>query len=509
MQNQIIELFENHADYRASRLREFLRQPEPNEANLRYFLRFQKHFYHFVRVFSKMLARCAADIEHTQHREHLIDNLMCEHGLPTGKPHVETYLHYLNCLAKHLKQKPFSHDEVRDLHDETVQKIVADFEHFGVAYPDNILFLGGIEYVYAVISQDVVAFLQKYGAELANEQEHYAIHADLDWEHGWELVEIYLNIQEDNQQAIDRDHVFHILQQGAKHLIDYIEKLMDLESVSDKPLGFYYSREDVNVEREIIKNHFANQNDMRILAICGGGENHIHLANAFPEKRFTVDLIDINHNQLALAQSKLQRNERAFRQPEHQGKFEHLFAELRRYDDLRHACETVFHRDNLIAYFGEQAVLGCQAARHNPLVFAEHFYQAFKQQPEHANTKNILQNQSLETELTQNNFQAACYQVWHIAQTPPEKLKKPYDFIMLSNVLDWVAEADIAQTLANVAQLSDEKTLLLVRKLLSDYDIFAMAQRAGWQIVADSDRQPELKDGTGFYKQSFVLKLKS
>lgn len=508
MQNNIIDLFQNHQIYQQSYLSAFLKQNTPNERDLRYFLRFQKHFYHFVRVFSKMLARCAADIEHTQHRKALIENLMCEHGLPDGKAHVETYLHYLNCLTNYLKQKPFSHDEIRHLNDEIVQKIVADFEYLDVSYPDNLLFLGGIEYIYAIISQDVVTFLQKYTPQLANEQEHYAIHADLDWEHGWDFVKMYLDIQEDSGIAPDEAHILTVLSRGAKHLIDYIENLMNLEQVFEKPLGFFFSREDVNVECLAIKQFYSNQHDIRILAICGGGENHIHLANAFPEKHFIFDFIDINANQLALTQSKLSHTEPAFRQAEHTGKFEHLFAELRRYDDLKLACNTVFHRDNLIDYFGEQAVLGCHEARNNPLIFAEHFYQAFTQQTHHWNTQNIVQNVPILVKLTQNNLLAQSFSTWNISQPNHKISSNNHDIIMLSNVLDWVAESDIPQALANIARLASPNTILLVRKLLSDYDMFSMAEQSGWRVILDSTIQPEWKDHTGFYKQTFVLQLK-
>ncbi len=507
MQNHLINQFQHHHDYQQSRLKAFLDTPTPSDGDMRYFLRFQKHFYHFVRVFSKMLARCAADIEETEHRVHVIENLMCEHGLPDGQSHVQTYRHYLNCLAAHLQQKPFETNDWDIQHDEIMREIVANFERISAHYPDNLLFLGGIEYIYAVISRDVVGFLQRRDAELAQQQTHYAIHADLDWTHGWEFVETYLTIQAAEQRATDETHIVNVLMQGAKHLIDYIEQLMDLETVSRKPLGFYYSREDVNVERELIEQYYADADTLRILAVCGGGENHIALANSFLNKQLYMDLIDINPNQLALAQSKLTGSELAFRQPEYMGKFEHLFAELRRYADLKQACDTVFHRDNLIAYFGEQAVLGCHAAQTQPLIFAEHFYQAFSQQPEHINTKNILTNQSFESELQQPNLHAQSFTVWNIAEPNRELTAKNYDLVMLSNVLDWVAEADLVAALRHVRTLCQAQTLLVVRKLLSDYDIFSVAEQAGWQVLTDSDQQPALKDGTGFYKQTFVLKL--
>lgn len=509
LQTKLIDLFEHNSDYQNSRLRAFLTKPSPNEADLRYFLRFQTHFYHFVRVFSKMLARCASDIEHTKHRIHLIENLMCEHGLPTGKPHVKTYLHYLNCLAKALNQKPLTHDEVRNLDDNIIGQIVWDFEHFSTPYPDDLLFLGGIEYVYAVISQDVVVFLNQYSDTLAKEQEHYAIHADLDWEHGWELVEIYLDIQQDNKQAIDEAHIFQAVQAGAKHLIAHIEQLMALETVFDKPLGFYHSREDINVERQVIEQFFNTTPKLKVLAICGGGENYAHLASALPNKHFDFDFIDINPNQLALTQAKLTGMTLPFDAPHHTGKFEHLFAELRRYDNLEHACNTVFHRDNLIEYFGEQAVLGCHRAKDDALIFARHFYQALSTRPDHWNTQNILHNAPIST-TAHTNLHANTFIEWDIAQ-PSNAVVAPqngYDLIILSNVPDWIIEHDIPAALSHLAPLSGEHTYLIVRKLLSDYDIYAVADKAGWQVVATSDDTPTLKDQTGFYKQTFILKLK-
>lgn len=506
MQNHLMNQFLNHPYYQASRLKSFLDTPVPDDLTMRYFLRFQKHFYHFVRVFSKMLARCAADIEETPQRMHIMDNLMCEHGLPEGLAHVDTYHHYLDCLAAHLQQKPFQAADLTVRNDEMVGNIVKQFECVPVSYPDNLLFLGGIEYIYAVISRDVVHFLQRRSPELAQQQTHYAVHAELDWAHGWEFVDSYLMIAADEQRAVNQAHIVDVLMQGAKHLIDYIEQLMDLEDVSRKPLGFYYSREDVNVEREIVTQYYAHATRVRILAVCGGGENHMALANAFPEKQFDVDWIDINPHQLALMQSKLNQGERLFRQPEHTAKFEHLFAELRRYEDVKQACEVVFHRDNLLAYFGEQAVLGCRAVQTDPLIFAEHFYRAFCEQPEHANTQNILNNESLELTLKQDNLCAQSFAVWDIAQPYHEHNEACYDLVMLSNVLDWVAEADLAAALRHVHALCGADAVLVVRKLLSDYDIFALAQQTGWQIVADSDQEPKWKDHTGFYKQTFVLK---
>lgn len=501
MQEQLIALFEHHAAYQQSALYAFLNRPQPHAADMRYFLRWQKHFYHFVRVFSKMLARAAADIDETRHRRHLIANLMCEHGLPAGRAHVDTYRQYLQCLAAHLGQKPFADADFDHRRDARVQALAADFERLPTSGHERLLLLGGIEYMYAVISRDVVAFLQRVDADLAQQQEHYALHAELDWEHGWEFVATYLALD----ATADAERVRSGLLRGAHHLIAHIEKLMALEDVTRKPLGFYHAREDAVVEETVLRRYFPQAAELSVLAVCGGGENHMALASRLPETVFKVDFIDINPNQLALARAKFSGGELPFKQPEHEGKFEHLFAELRRYADLRQACDIVFHRDNLIAYFGEQAVLGCHAAVHHPLVFADHFYRALSTRPGHWNSANILGAHPMPAVGNHGHLQPQSFTVWDIAAADAPRLSGPYDFIMLSNVPDWVAEAQLPHVLCRMAQLSHAGSVLLVRKLLSDYDMAALAEPNGWRIAADAGSDAALQDPTGFYRQTFVL----
>lgn len=505
MQQKIIRLFENTPVYTQSALCAFLNRPQPTEAEVRGFLRWQKHFYHFVRVFSKMLARCAAEIEDTRHRLHLIDNLMCEHGLPEGRAHVDTYRDYLQCLAAHLGQQPFAEADFAPGRDAAVQAVVADFERMPAAWPGQLLFLGGIEYVYALISRDVAAFLQRIDPVLAQGQAHYTLHAELDWEHGWEFVDTYLMLARDGGMAADEAHIGEQLLHGARHLVAQIERLMALEDVAAKPLGFYHSREDVAVEEAVLRRYFPQAARLDVLAVCGGGENHITLANRLPETQFYFDLVDINPQQLVLARAKFAGTVPPFYPPEHTAKFEHLFAELRRYADVRHGCNTVFHRDNLIAYFGEQAVLGCREAQTRPLVFAEHFYRAFCSRPQHWNTENILHGRPIRAVPAHSNLHACSFVEWDMAAGEPAWAHRRYDVMLLSNVPDWMAEERIAPLLSQLAGLSRAGTVLLVRRLLSDYDMAAAAAAGGWRIAADSDRQPELFDATGFYRQIFVL----
>ena len=505
MQQHIIQAFASTPIYTQSALYAFLNQSAPTEADVRYFLRWQRHFYHFVRVFSKMLARCAAEIEDTEHRLHLIGNLMCEHGLPEGRAHVTTYRQYLQCLAAHLGQEPFTDADFAHHPDDAVQALVRDFEQLPASGAEHLLWLGGIEYVYAVISRDVVALLRRIDPALAAQQEHYAIHAELDWEHGWEFVETYADLMQSAGRSVDEAQVLAVLQQGAQHLVTHIGRLMALENPAHKPLGFYYSREDVAVEAAVLQRFFPDATQLDVLAVCGGGENHIALANRFAHIRFDMDFIDINPNQLTLAEAKFAGVESTFRQPEHTAKFEHLFAELRRYADLRTACATVFHRDNLIAYFGEQAVLGCREAQHNPQVFAEHFYRALSRNAEHWNADNIVHGTPIQAALRHGNLHAGAFCVWDVAAQDNLPTDKRYHFIMLSNVPDWVAEDALPQVFRRLAAISRDDTVLLVRKLLSDYDMAALAAAGGWQIRTDAERDPVLCDPTGFYKQTFVL----
>lgn len=505
MQQRLIQTFASTPIYTQSALHAFLNQNVPAEGDVRYFLRWQKHFYHFVRVFSKMLARCAADIEDTEHRLHLIGNLMCEHGLPEGQAHVVTYRQYLQCLAAYLGQKPFADADFAHHPDDAVQALVRDFEELPASGAERLLWLGGIEYVYAVISHDVAAFLQRIDPALAAQQAHYAIHAELDWEHGWEFVETYLTLARANGQDVDEAQMRSVLLQGAHHLVAHMERLMALEDVSQKPLGFYHSREDTAVEAAVVRRFFPDAVQLDVLAVCGGGENHIALANDLPHIRFDTDFIDLNPNQLDLARAKFAGVAPVFRQPEHDAKFEHLFAELRRYSDLQTGCNIVFHRDNLMAYFGEQAVLGCRAAARDPLVFARHFYQALSGRGGHWNSDNILHGTPIQAALQHGNLRAGAFCVWDVAAEHSPLAEKQYRFIMLSNVPDWVAEDALPQVFRRLGAFSRADTVLLVRKLLSDYDMAALAAAGGWQIRTDAEREPALHDATGFYKQTFVL----
>ncbi len=510
LSDRLVQLFEQHPGYHQSPLYVLLSTPQPSTEDLRYFLRFQFHFYHFVRVFSKMLARAAADIEYTPQRLHLMENLMYEHGLPSGVPHVETYRQYLNCLAEHLGQRSF--DEVDfSLPGNGLQQIVADFEQLPAGHPDALLLLGGIEYVYAVISRDIVAFLERAAPGLAARQQHYAIHAELDWQHGWEFVDTYLTVAADAGRPVDETQLCATLAQGGDHLVRHIVRLMAFESVPDKPLGFYYAREDSAVEAHLIAQRLAARPQLNILAVCGGGENHIRLANAFPDKRFAFRLFDINPNQLALAAAKLGgQTDHRFAPPEYHAKFEHLFAQLRRYADLHHGCRTVFHRDNLIHYFGPQAVLGCRAAHSDPLVFAEHFYRALSSRPEHWNSRDITGQAPASARLQQDNLQLLSQHLWDIAEqavdAPPED---DYDLVMLSNVFDWLPADAIAAAWARIVRLCRRPdTLFVLRRLLSDYDVAATAEVAGLVVIDHSAANPALYDATGFYSHSYVLQVR-
>ena len=334
-----------------------------------------------------------------------------------------------------------------------------------------------------------------------------------------------------------------------------------LEQAVRLPLAFAQVREDPLLDREVVE---ATGRRLSVLVVASGGCTAALLAS-LPAIRYIL-LIDPNPAQLVLARLKLEllrrcstsqrlailghrnmapeeRHRRisallsgidpeagalgpadlvARRGPDHAGRYEALFAALRRalaaqrsrLDTLleladpvrqRHlldgplrqaldqALDRVFDLPVLVRLFGPEAT-------RNP---AEPFGTHFARRLVHVLTHRPARHNPWLRQMLGGRYPSGCPAPWFTARAPvdPPRIEwvrstmlevlrdsgEIFDFIHLSNILDWLSPQEAARTLDGVAGALRPGGKVLVRQLNSRLDIRRAGSRFAW-MEEDSDR---------------------
>ncbi|WP_415913169.1 iron-containing redox enzyme family protein [Neptuniibacter sp. QD37_11] len=462
-----------------------------HDATREEFLKSQLPFYHAVNAFPVMLLTLATKIKTSEERLLLIDNIWEEHGQGDTKGfHTNSFKTHLRSLGWNQCDEIQSNPFISEWIENTLR----------ISNPRTLgSYLAGIEYIYAIISQSIAEQLESY--ELECEQAHYSKHAVLDWDHGYELLKtVELTGEEIDKEAFER------AQREFIHLFSkmVVPTLKELNQIGKMPVAFYYSREDSKPELFALKN--VEKKAPAVLAICSGGEHLINLLNSNPHSVITA--VDANPQQIAIAKNKVHSLGSKTTHETAEGKFEAMFALIRRYfkgtngqlnekEILTHiekrdfVVRTVLSNSNLTAVFGEDAT------RYSTGDFAEHFVGAFNQSLEagHPNILNVLLNMPIQDPCKAKGIRTESINYVECVMNE-FRFDKKYDVIDLSNIGDWMPIDDY-RSLINKAFLAlNGGGQLILRKLMGDYDLYS--------LTSQFNKTTPFKDGTCFYQQTVV-----
>jgi hypothetical protein len=486
-------------------------------ANQKEYLTSQIPFFYAVEAFPRMLCKLAMSIQTSEERLLVIQNLWEEHGQGENFLfHTQTYKTYLDSLGwdKTLFTNPWVQ--------EWINKVL-NLENNPIYLAS---YLSGIEYLYAQICQDITQHLNNF--ELLCVQSHYAKHSVLDWEHGHELLEVAINISNNESNTVN-DNVVIIKDAFKEAQKDFLYMYSHLaiptqkqaHEIHEEKIAFYYIREDSKIEAQVIKQikkDKKNDGVIDILSICSGGEHIFEYLSH--NAKMNIEVIDINPNQLNLAQEKLNillsdlsnKNHHPILTEQHVGKFEKMFALLRSYfnseelnefivgqqtDKLKFITDVLFSNDYLNIIFGEDAT------KYTVLNFAQHFYSLFlhRLSKKEENTMNVFFATAV------RNYEALAQQVqtgyplsqlsWAVANPKNTDFHGMYDMINLSNIGDWMSFNDYQNMIINFQKCLKPNGAIIARKLLGDYELKATFEKMGFNCIIK-------QDDTYFYTECVV-----
>jgi hypothetical protein len=451
------------------------------------FLQSQIPFYSAVECFPRVLLQLASKIETSESRLKVIENIWEEHGQGRSDHfHTSTFMAHLESLNSNqpitLKQNPFVTTWTEDLLDDA-----HDIATLGTL-------LGAIEYMYAVISEDIAQTMSRF--ELANDTCHYKKHATLDWSHGQELLDVVTQCH----FFID-DELFENAQRGFIALFNTLSfpTKVELADAAQLPISFYFSREDSHIGLEAIA--MIEKNKVDIFSICSGGEHALQYL-LLGDKRLNLTLSDINAHQLALFKQKLHQQDNTH---DISGKFEYFFDFLRQLlgvqDGVDHqlicdhpvlfdfAMKQIFSRDNLNAVFTNKAT------RYSSEDFAEHFSRALLKDSK--NTRNILFEEPIISSAQLAMIDPSHHDITYLHNDLlTYDFSQRYDIIDLSNIGDWMELPEYVRILDKAYQALNESGILIVRKLLGDYHLA--------DLLSAYKRRISMHDNTGFYTETIM-----
>ncbi|WP_395751142.1 DUF3419 family protein [Prosthecobacter sp.] len=314
------------------------------------------------------------------------------------------------------------------------------------------------------------------------------------------------------------------------------------------PLAFAQVREDPRLDVELAQTLPA---DATVVMIASGGETLVQLAR-LPLHR--IHAVDVNPAQLALSRFKLHLAEHAstndaarllghedmplrcealqrlcdelampadvfgppdfvaLNGPDHSGRYERCFAELRRVKskgaDLDGSLRQVMSLPNLTTLFGHEA------AQNPRRPFHEHFAWRTRVALERADaeTNPFLRQMYSGTFAPGHRYDWLQTQVapqaevlWHqgrmrevLEGLPPASA----DMVHLSNILDWLSPAQAAQTLAAAFRALKPGGRVILRQLNSSLDMDTLAGDIIWDHALG--QAMEQRDRSFFYPQILI-----
>lgn len=488
------------------------------KSNQKEFLQSQVPFFFAVQAFPRALAILASKIEDSETRFHVIENLFEEHGQgKKEKFHTETFKTFLISLG--WNNKLFKNPWIT----EWINDCLLDNKKSTCEYA---AYLAGIEYAYAPISETISKHLQQ--CTLICDQIHYSKHAELDWEHGGELLDTACDISPDSIDEIKTS--FLLGQQDFLKLYNHIliPTAKDFEDIHTEKVSFYYTRESSDIELKVLSDVIYNRNSASILSIASGGEHTFAMLTS--ETPLNITLIDTNPNQLALCKTKLkallEHDSYSNEAESYSGKFEKLFRLLRDYagedaildfycdynleeksyetSKLKFAMNIIFSNENLSIVFGDAAT------KYTVKSFCEHFTSVFTNAARDTNNchyftydniMNILKaddivfNSVLASKL-RDNFHLHSLKFINANLKDIDVVNK-YDIINISNIGDWMPLDEYRALLAHLKEHLNEGGYIIARKLLGDYILKDEIENIGLSTE-------EQFDNSYFYEETII-----
>lgn len=495
-----------NSEWKMSRFHEFSKNATQKE-----FLSSQEDFYYAVRMFPRLLCLVAGNIETSEHRLKIIENIWEEHGNGSSSGfHTNSYMTYLKSLGYEGSALPKNDNPwVNDWLAKTEEVCKSASPYLSAAY------LAGVEYAYALICCDVVKYIETL--DLKCEQNHYKKHSELDWDHGRELLEVAVDISNSLNEEID--NLKYAFLEGQNFFIRtynslYMPTLQQMEKIGQEKIAFYYSREDSEAVNTAVTFQVEDmkKSNVNVLMIASGGE---HIFELMKFKNVNIDAIDINPHQVELVKKKLSALKSNSDDPilyeMNVGKFEKMFAMLRSYftdeemyylkigkeevqKKLNYVVSYLFSNESLNKVFTDQAT------KYTNKSFALHFSDVFMagltQLEESKNISNIFFKRDIRDWKKLSNQMNNVPIEWIVANPKDFSSEKKYDVIDISNIGDWMSQEEFSLVLNNLKKYLNDDGMFIVRKLLGDYNLQSVLNKHELKTF-------EFKDAALFYNESY------
>lgn len=471
-----------------------------HKASKQEFFESQAPFYFAVDQFSVLLLQLAQDCLTVEQRVLVIKNIYEEHSPDNlAQAHTHTFLDYLLSLNENESLK--THEQLINYiklnKNPHITQWMNTIKQSLWTTSERASYLAGIEYAYAVISQDIADLLDSYN--LLDKQQHYHNHSEWDWKHGKDLLTTaekcgHVSKEQFIQAQVDFLNMY-------EHMIVLTQT--DIESMNKNAISFFFSREDSKIEINAFNQLTATKPN--IFTICSGGEHIISYLQQ--SKNCQITAFDSNPSQLDVLKTKLKfisenKSDKLNEYLKTQGKFEQIFEYFRIFigeggdrltnEYLKYGSQQVFNDKVLSGVFGENAVKFSAGKS-----FISHFYNAIRFGAFDTNdiTNNILYNDiHFNYELPLNTESKLTY-VCDTLQS--YTFDQKYDLIDLSNVGDWMSESEFIDILTKAKQALNPNGILIVRKLLGNYYLYKLLSNLGLRVS-------EHFDDTLFYTNTLI-----
>jgi pyrroloquinoline-quinone synthase len=473
------------------------------ESNQAEYLRSQIPFFFAVQAFPRFLAKLVSQIETSEDRLLVVENLWEEHGHGNKNQfHTTTFKEFLTALGwdGEFHQNPWIQ--------EWISKVLSKDMSAG-AYA---AYLAGIEYAYAPISKTIADHVKTL--DLVAEQSHYAVHSELDWIHGDELLTVGVHLEH------DEDVVKEAFNAGQDEFLELYNHMViatahEMKKVHEEGISFYYTREDSSPEIKAINDTCKKNGENNILMIASGGETIIDMLGL--PCHLQIDAVDMNINQINLCKYKileLLADSRYYNKEENfSGKFEQVFLKIRTSfnyhgngllsdyikespvarQKLKYIVNELFSNENLSHVFSDRAT------KYSSESFAEHFYNVFVKACEskiestitRRNIENIIDgidihpSHNTQSALKANHFKHAIQYIH--GDFEALDVNKKYKVVSISNIGDWMSLEDYKKVILDVKGRLTDDGVIVCRKLLGDYNLKNLLVDCGFKVKSDND----------------------
>lgn len=473
------------------------------QSNQAEYLRSQIPFFFAVQAFPRFLAKLVSQIDTSEDRLLVVENLWEEHGHGNASHfHTTTFKAFLTALGwdGEYRQNPW------------IKEWISNVLNKDMSAGCYAAYLAGIEYAYAPISKTIADHVKTL--ELISEQSHYAVHSELDWIHGDELLTVGINLEADED---DLKEAFNAGQEEFLELYNHmiIATAHEMKKVNQEGISFYYTREDSSPEIKAINDTCRKSGENNILMIASGGETIIDMLGL--PCQLNIDAVDMNINQINLCKYKileLLADSHYYNKEENfSGKFEQVFLKIRTLfnyhgtgllsdyvnesaiakEKLKYIVSELFSNENLSHVFSDRAT------KYSSESFAEHFYNVFvkacESKIENPVTKRNIENiidgidiqpsKNTRESLKANHFKHALQYIHGDFESLD--VDKKYKVVSISNIGDWMSLDDYKNVILDVKSRLADDGIVICRKLLGDYNLNELLVDCGFKVKKDND----------------------